>query len=118
MYSLRNLSPHTSIAGGEVERPGKYDLRSDITLTEAVALAGGFNDRSKHSQVILFRRVNTEIVESHLVDVKSLMKSRNLSEDIHLMPGDFVFVPQNTLSKIKRFLPTSDMSLYSVPAKF
>lgn len=68
--------------------------------------------------MILFRRVNTEIVESHLVDVKSLMKSRNLSEDIHLMPGDFVFVPQNTLSKIKRFLPTSDMSLYSVPAKF
>ena len=106
------------IAGGEVGRPGKYELRADITVTEAVALAGGFTERSKHSQVVLFRPVTSEIVESHLLNVKSMLKSRNLDEDIHLMPGDMLFVPQNTISKIKRFLPTSDMSLYSIPAKF
>ncbi len=115
---LRDFERPYFIAGGEVGRPGKYDLRSDITLTEAVALAGGFTDRSKHSQVVLFRRVTPEIVESHLLNLKSMLKSRNLGEDIRVMPGDFVFVPQNTISKIKRFLPTSDMSLYSAPAKF
>jgi polysaccharide export outer membrane protein len=115
---LRDFDRPYFIAGGEVGRPGKYDLRADITLSEAVALAGGFTERSKHSQVVLFRRVTPEIVESHLLNVKSLLKSRNLGEDIHLMPGDFIFVPQNTLSKIKRFLPTSDMSLYSAPTKF
>ncbi len=115
---LKDFERPYFIAGGEVGRPGKYDLRSDITLTEAVALAGGFTERSKHSQVVLFRRVTPEIVESHLLNVKSMLKSRNVEEDIHLMPGDFLFVPQNTISKIKRFLPTSDMSLYSAPAKF
>ncbi len=115
---LRDFDRPYFIAGGEVGRPGKYDLRSDTTLSEAVALAGGFTERSKHSQVVLFRRVTSEIVESHLVNLKSLLKSRSLGEDIHLMPGDFLFVPQNTISKIKRFLPTSDMSLYSAPARF
>ena len=115
---LRDFDRPYFIAGGEVGRPGKYDLRADITLSEAVALAGGFTERSKHSQVVLFRRETPEIVESHLLNVKSLLKSRNLGEDIHLMPGDFIFVPQNTLSKIKRFLPTSYMSLYSAPTKF
>ncbi|MGH9529930.1 MAG: polysaccharide biosynthesis/export family protein [Terriglobales bacterium] len=115
---LRDFERPYFIAGGEVGRPGKYDLRAEITLTEAVALAGGFTERSKHSQVVLFRRVTSEIVESHLLNVKSMLKSRNLGEDIQIMPGDFVFVPQNTISKIKRFLPTSDMSLYSAPAKF
>lgn len=106
------------IAGGEVDHPGKYELRADITITQAVAIAGGFTDRSKHSQVVLFRWVTPEMVESHLVDVKAMMKSKNLAEDMHLMPGDMLFVPQNTISKIKRFLPTSDLSLYSIPAKF
>lgn len=115
---LKDFERPYFIAGGEVGRPGKYDLRSDITLSEAVALAGGFTEKSKHSQVVLFRRVAPEIVESHLLNVKSMFKSRNLAEDIQIMPGDFVFVPQNTISKIKRFLPTSDMSLYSAPAKF
>ena len=62
--------------------------------------------------------MTSEIVESHVLNVKSMIKSRNLEEDIHLMPGDFIFVPQNTISKIKRFLPTSDMSLYSIRQNF
>ena len=115
---LKDFDRPYFIAGGEVGRPGKYELRADITLSEGVALAGGFTERSKHSQVVLFRRVTSEIVESHVLDVKSMMKSRNLDEDIHLLPGDFIFVPQNTISKIKRFLPTSDMSLYSAPTRF
>lgn len=106
------------IAGGEVDHPGKYELRADITVSEAIALAGGFTDRSKHSQVLLFRRVTPDLVESHLLNIKAMMKSRSVAEDVHLMPGDMLFVPQNVISKIKRFLPTSDMSLYSIPAKF
>ncbi len=115
---LKDFDRPYFIAGGEVGRPGKYDLRADISLTEAIALAGGFNERSKHSQVVLFRRLTADVVESHLINVKSLLKSRDLGEDIHLAPGDFVFVPQNAISKIKRFLPTSDMNLYSTPTKF
>ncbi len=39
------------IAGGEVGHPGKFELRGNTTLTQAVAIAGGFTESSKHSQV-------------------------------------------------------------------
>ncbi|MGA8503597.1 MAG: hypothetical protein WB683_18745 [Candidatus Sulfotelmatobacter sp.] len=32
------------------------------TLTQAIAVAGGFQDTAKHSQVLLVRRVNREWV--------------------------------------------------------
>lgn len=115
---LKDFDKPYFIAAGEVGRPGKYELRSDTTVTEAVAIAGGFTPRSKHSQVLLFRRVSDDTVESHLLNVKAILKSRKLGEDVHLRPGDLLFIPQNTLSKIRQFLPASDLSLYANPAQF
>jgi len=54
---LKDFEKPFFIAGGEVARPGKFDLRGDLTLTQAIAIAGGFTENSKHSQVLLFRRV-------------------------------------------------------------
>jgi polysaccharide export outer membrane protein len=115
---LKDFDKPYFIVGGEVNHPAKYELRSDTRVTEAVAIAGGMTARAKHSQVVLFRRVSDELVESHLLDVKAMMKSRTLVEDIHLRNGDFLFVPQNLISKIKPYLPMSSMSLYASPAQF
>jgi polysaccharide biosynthesis/export protein len=100
------------IVGGEVGKPGKYDLRSDTTVFEAVQIAGGFTPRSKHSQVVLFRRVNDQLSEAHLLNVKTMMKQERLREDLHLRAGDMVFVPQNAISKIERFLNRPSVSMY------
>ena len=105
-------------AGGEVGHPGKYDLRDDTTLTEAIMIAGGFTTTSKHSQVVLFRKVNDDLLESHVVNVKEMLKGRKLSEDFHLRAGDFVYVPKNTISKIKQYMPVSNLSLYANPQAF
>jgi len=115
---LRDFDRPYFIAAGEVAKPGKYELRADLTLSQAVAVAGGFTPRSKHSQVVVFRQVSDAIVESHVVNVKGMMKSRSVTEDLRLQPGDFIFVPQNTLSKIHQFLPTSSLSLYATPNQF
>ena len=106
------------VAAGEVGRPGKYELRTDLTVSEAVALAGGFTARAKHSQVLLFRHVSEDTVESRVLNVKSLLKSRHPGEDIHLRSGDFLFVPQNLISKLRQFLPASNLSLYATPTQF
>ncbi len=115
---LRDFDKPYFIVGGEVNRPAKYELRSDTRVTEAVAIAGGLTQRAKHSQVVLFRRVSDDLVESRLLDVKAMMKSPTLAEDIHLRTGDFLFVPQNLISKIKQYLPTSSMSMYASPTQF
>jgi len=116
--TLKDFDKPYFIAGGEVGRPGKYELRSDTTVTEAVALAGGFTPRAKHSQVVLFRRISDEVFESHLLNIKSMLNSRQLQEDMRLRSGDLIFVPQNLISKIRPFLPTSNLSLYANPGQF
>jgi polysaccharide export outer membrane protein len=116
--ALKDFDKPFFIAAGEVGHPGKYELRADTTVIEAVAIAGGFTPRAKHSQVVLFRRVSDEIVESHLLNAKSILKSRNLAEDMHLQPGDLLFVPQNLISKIRQYMPTSNLSMYASPTQF
>ena len=113
--SLKDFEKPYFIASGQVARPGKYDLRSDLTVTEAVAIAGGFDEKSKHSQVVLFRPVPGGGFEAKLINVKKLLASRNLTEDVQLKPGDMLYVPQNSLSKIRPFLPTSGVSAYLGP---
>jgi len=113
--TLKDFDKPFFIAAGEVGRPGKYELRADTTVTEAVAIAGGFTPRSKHSQVVLFRRVSDGLVESHLLNTKFMLQSRTLGEDMHLQPGDLLFVPQNLISKIRQYMPASNLSLYANP---
>jgi polysaccharide export outer membrane protein len=116
--ALKDFEKPYFIASGQVSKPGKYDLRSDLTVTEAVAIAGGFNDKAKHSQVVLFRPVPGGGYEAKLLNVKKLLASRNLSEDVHLQPGDMVYVPQSAFSRIRPFIPTSSMGAYYNPAMF
>ncbi|HUC28988.1 MAG TPA: polysaccharide biosynthesis/export family protein [Candidatus Acidoferrum sp.] len=111
--TLKDFEKPYFIADGQVGRPGKYDLRGDTTLTEAVAMAGGFLDSSKHSQVLLFRRVNDQWVSAKVIDVKKMQSEKNLTEDPLLHSGDMVFVPKNRLSKLKPLFPSASMGTFT-----
>ena len=111
--TLKDFEKPYFIADGQVGRPGKYDLRGTTTLTEAIAMAGGFQDTAKHSQVLLFRRVDDNWVSAKIFNVKKMQKSGNLGEDPTLHPGDMLFVPKNRFSKIKPFLPSSSMGTFA-----
>lgn len=109
---LKDFQRPYFMALGQVARPGKYDLRGVTTVSEAVAMAGGFTPQSKHSQVLLFRRVNDNWSSVTKIDLKHMLKSRNLSEDMSLHPGDMLYVPQNAISKVKAWVPTPTMGTY------
>jgi polysaccharide export outer membrane protein len=112
---LKDFEKPYFIVGGEVGHPGKFDLRGETTTTEAVAIAGGLRDSAKHSQVVLFHRVPDGWVQVKKLNMKKMLKDGNLDEDAYLQPGDFLYVPKNTLSKVERFLPTSSLGLYANP---
>lgn len=112
---LKDFNKPYFIVGGDVGRPGKYDLRGDTRATEAIAIAGGFNDASKHSKVLLFRKVNNDWYEVKPLDLKRILQGHNVSEDPEIQPGDMIYVPQNTLSKVKKFIPTSGIGTYYQP---
>src|SRR5437016_14599028 len=54
---LKDFERPFFLPGEQVARPGTYDLRSPTTVSEAVAVAGGFNEQAKHSQVVLFGKL-------------------------------------------------------------
>ena len=116
--ALKDFEHPYFIVGGQVGRPGKYELRSDTTVAEAVAIAGGFTQMAKHSQVIVFRRVNDDLVETRLLNLKKMLQEKNLREDVRLHPGDLIFVPQNSISKIERFLTRPSVGMYVSPTRF
>ena len=116
--SLKDFDKPFFIVAGQVGHPGKYELRSDTTLVEALAIAGDTTTAAKHSQVVLFRHVSSELMEARVFNVKQMLGSRNLQEDPHLLPGDMVFVPQNKISKMQRYLPTTSMGAYLSPTQF
>jgi hypothetical protein len=45
-----------------------------------------------------------------------MMASKELGEDVHLQPGDMLIVPQNRLSKIRSFIPSSGVTM--LPTQF
>jgi polysaccharide export outer membrane protein len=106
------------VVGGQVGKPGKFDWRGDVSVTQAIAIAGGLTDAAKHSQVLLFRRVSDQWTQAKIINVKKMFASRNLQEDPELQPGDMLFVPKNALSKIKPFLPTASAGAFYNPTNF
>lgn len=115
---LKDFERPYFVVGGQVGKPGKYELRSDTTVAEAVQIAGGFTSEAKHSQVVVFRRVNDDLMETRVLDMKKMLKQISLKEDAHLRPGDLVFVPQNTISKIARFMSRPSVSMYMNSSQF
>ena len=115
---LKEFEKPYFIVSGEVARPGKFELRGDTTVAEAVGIAGGFRDTARHSQVLLFRRVSNDWMEARKLDLKKMLRAGNLSEDLHLRPGDMLFVPKNTISKIKPFLPIPGFGFNFNPSQF
>ena len=102
---LKDFEKPYFIADGQVARPGKYDLQGDTTVVQAVAIAGGFQSSARHSQVVLYRKMNDDWIEAKLLNVKKMESDRNLAEDMHLRPGDMIFVPKNRISKFQQFIP-------------
>src|ERR1700722_16552584 len=107
--TLKDFEKPYFTALGKVNKPGKYDLRGDTTVTQAIAIAGGLDDMAKHSQVLLFRHMDKDRIEIKTVDVKAMLKGGNMEEDFHLRPGDMIMVPKSTLSKLRPWIPNQSM---------
>src|SRR5260370_33184212 len=96
-------------AGGEFGKPGKYELRGDTTVAEAVAIAGGFTEKAKHSEVLVFRRVPGGWEAAKRLDAKQMRVKGGHGAAVHLRPGDLSYVPKNKLSDLHESVPVPGM---------
>ena len=79
---------------GEVMKPGAYPYRSDSTIIEAIALAGGFSQRAEVNRARLNRQVEDKRYQIE-VPVQDMIEGRR--ESLKVMPGDVIYVPHLSL---------------------
>lgn len=78
---------------GEVSRPGRYELRSWTTVSDVLALAGGFTPFASRSRIVILRTDGNGIKRIPF-DYKKLLDSGGAEGvSIYLHPGDTVLVP-------------------------
>ncbi|MGA2019310.1 MAG: polysaccharide biosynthesis/export family protein [Candidatus Sulfotelmatobacter sp.] len=114
---LKDFQKPFFIADGQIGHPGRYEMRGNVTLAEAIAVAGGFTEAAKHSQVRLYRRVDDQWMFAKVFNLKEMEKKGDLHEDPLLHSGDMLFVPKNAFSKIKPFIPYTGLSAGAVMAQ-
>jgi polysaccharide export outer membrane protein len=66
---------------GEVDKPGQYPYTSDMTVLNAVAVAGGFTYRANTDSVFITRGGGSEV-------------QYQASQQVKVLPGDVVRVPE------------------------
>lgn len=92
------------VVTGQVGKPGQYDLRYDLTVTEAIALAGGFMPTAK-SRVYLYHRSDSGWVEAKELNLSNFLHGKDVAEDVQILPGDMIYVPEKTITRIRKYIP-------------
>jgi polysaccharide export outer membrane protein len=98
--TLKEFEHPYFVAGGEVEKPGRYELRGATTVTQALAMAGGPTRGARTSHVTLYRRLPDSTIDVKRINVARMYAKRDLSEDPLLRPGDTLVVPKSAFGKM------------------
>jgi polysaccharide export outer membrane protein len=114
-YSETLLNPVVSInlvefvaprifVGGQVSRPGSYELRAGQTLMQAVILAGGFTRDANRKMVLHARPDGGGKLKMATFNLMKMLSDSAATQEVLLRDGDYVFVPDSKLSKMSRVI--------------
>ena len=97
--TLREVRSRRAWLLGRVYKPGLYSLTQPTTLLEGIALAGGlFTSRFSGSTEELADLSNSFVLRDGQVlpvDLLALMKEGDMSQNIYLRDGDYVYIPSS-----------------------
>ena len=86
---------------GSVYKPGAYPMLASITLTQAVALAGGVNMEGASGRVRLVRGEPGKGERKETIyNLNDILKRK--IQDVELIPNDIIEVPSSTMRAVSR----------------
>jgi polysaccharide export outer membrane protein len=101
--SLDKASSYRYSVIGDVGQPGIRLMNHRMTVTEALAEAGGVLSTGNKSGVVVLRRQADGMLAQIPVNVSAIYKGK-VPDSTYLVPGDQIVVPGNKLKKIKEIL--------------
>lgn len=99
----RSYSSRQVFVGGEVARPGIYEMPANMDAFHAISLAGGFLPSARRGEVLVLSRASgeTEVTELNLSE-RALRAGFPGAEP--LQRYDVVFVPRSRISQVNLFM--------------
>src|ERR1051325_7867407 len=101
--SLDKASSYRYSVIGDVGQPGIRLMNHRMTVTEALAEAGGVLSTGNKSGVVVLRRQSNGTLAQIPVNVSAIYKGKT-PDSTYLVPGDQIIVPGNKLKKIREIL--------------
>jgi len=77
---------------GTVTQPGTYPLMKDMTVLQAISLAGGLGEWADADSIRIIRKSSGKEKILHF-DYKKVISGKNLEQNIVLQPNDTIVVP-------------------------
>jgi len=87
---VREVNSARVFVTGEVQKPGAYPLRGNVTVLQALAMAGGLTEFADRDGMTVIRANNGPRIP---VRYSALVDRRTQGADFPLQPGDTVVVP-------------------------
>lgn len=77
---------------GEVANPGVYQLQENLSVLQALALAGGFTEFARKDQMMVIRQFH-DIQKSYKINYKDILRAPDKGHNLLLKRGDTLVVP-------------------------
>ena len=95
---VKEVNSYAIFVLGEVEKPGRYPLKSKTTLLQAVTLASGFTPVASRNKIVIFRFAKDG---DPLMKIKAsyddIVLRDGTNQNIELKPGDTIVVPSESM---------------------
>lgn len=98
---------------GDVGQPGIRLMNRRMTVTEAIAEAGGVLNTGNKSGIRVLRRNQTNGMLAQIPVNLSLIYKGKAADNVYLEPGDQIVVPGNTLKKIQTIMSLTPIASFA-----
>jgi polysaccharide export outer membrane protein len=101
--TARSYASRQVFVGGEVARPGIYEMPANMDAFQAIALAGGFLPSAQRSDVLVMSRATGHSMVTE-VDLSMRAVRNGLPGAQPLQRYDVVYVPRSRISQVNVFM--------------
>jgi polysaccharide export outer membrane protein len=77
---------------GEVPKPGRYDLKSRLTVLDMLATAGGLSQMASRTRIVILRPSGDAMTRINFNYNKAIQPGGE-ADNIFLQPGDIIVIP-------------------------
>ena len=102
--AVKTSTPLKVFVGGEVDKPGVYDMAGDINALQAVIQAGGFKTSAQRNRVIVIRRGPDGRAMMRTADMARALSDSPHTDMVPLRRFDIIYVPRSGISEAGVFV--------------